>query len=291
MRARNLAKQWSEAAMQTRDAKRREGALEEIRVALDSTDAARVQAGLWSVVQLHELEFDRSGLRPGILRALESDDAATRRGAMVALRIDPRPDEDVPKLLAMADDEDPAVRAALPNLLRLYGNGKLHGASAEAVVKVLEGADRRTRRTVLSGLWGADADERIVEHCLQLAKDPRTQHDAVYFGLSTFNPKSPAVVKELLAVLEGPDSQTASRASWGLQTGVQEPEHAAVADAYLRMLQHRSSARWRNDSLQKLLRYGSAAQVDGLRKFAAGSTVPPELKDTIDRLIARIRNR
>jgi hypothetical protein len=76
------------------------------------------------------------------------------------------------------------------------------------------------RREVLRGLWGARVTDRLADRIVELADDPESHGDAIYFGLSTFKPKNAAVVDKLIETLNDPDWNNWDRALWGLGYGV-----------------------------------------------------------------------
>ena len=287
-----LAQQWTEAALQTRDPAQRTAALASIRDALlRNASPEEVTAALRSLARLRELDYDKASYRELVLPQLRADDAAVRAAALYALfNTAPQP-ADVPQLLAMVRDPSPEVRARLAHAIVLFEQGELGSESAGAVMQLLTDADPQVRRGVLSSLSGASVDERISTYYLDLARDAGQRHDAIYFGLSTFTNKSPAIVAALVEAMNDQDPEIAERAAWGLGHGVPAEADGVVADAFLGRLETRFGSQAIDEALLMLQRHGSARHVPALEAYAARPALAGNLRQRVEALVTILRQR
>lgn len=290
-RMKELYDGWVQDALQTADPGLRAAALNGLEAALRSGDPEQVAAALAAFARLRELDFDKARFRGYVLDALRSEDATVRARALTALGVTGTLPGDLELVLGFVGDDSPEVRSGLTHQLMRLSDRRLEGAAADAVLRLLGDADEDVRRMTLNGLWGARPDERIVERLIALTADRERRHDAIYFGLSTFQQKSSAVVAALVLALTDPDFEVAGRADWGLGYGVDGADHAVVADAYLRLLETRSGAQWRERCLRRLGQYGTAAHVPGLEGYAARPGLDENARFELQRLIAQLRQR
>ena len=126
---------------------------------------------------------------------------------------------------------------------------------------------------------------------IELSSQRETRHDAIYFGLSTLQEKSEAVVDALVDALSDPDSNNSGRALWGLGHGVSAAGRPKAADAFLALFESRGSARTRNECLRSLRTYGSEKHAAALERFAREPGVDEDLKRQITAAVRRIRSR
>ncbi len=290
-RMRKLYDGWVQDALQTADPGLRAAALNSLEAALRSGDPTMVAAALAAFARLRELDFDKARFRGYVLDALRSEDAAVRARALTALGVTGTLPGDLELVLGFVADDSPEVRSGLTHQLMRLSDNRLEGAAADAVLRLLGDADEDVRRMTLNGLWGARPDERIVERLIAMTADRERRHDAIYFGLSTFQQKSSAVVAALVSALTDPNFEVAGRADWGLGYGVDAADRAVVADAYLRLLETRSGAQWRERCLRRLGQYGTAAHVPGLEGYAARPGLDENARFELQRLIAQLRQR
>ena len=243
-------------ALQIEDEARRAGARDRLASVLQSDNVDEVLAALQGLIKLRDQKYDRERFRGLILPHLESGSAWVRRTAVYALYNNGVEDGDLEYALAIAKDPDPTARESASHLIKMYAKGKIHDEPAEAVMSLLQQKDRRHVKEAMRGIWGADCDERIHARLIQIAQDPKQRHDAIYFGLSTMNPKSKPVVDELLkAVLAKKGNE--GRAEWGLGYGVPEALQPQVAETYAKRLTHLTSPYSQRKAVEMLGKYGT----------------------------------
>jgi HEAT repeat protein len=152
-------------------------------------------------------------------------------------------------------------------LLTFFGKHRLEGRSEEIALEALEGYEMRGDNSSIAGLWGNRVGPRLEARVLELASNDNheVRHGAIYFGLSTFADKSPAVVEALIETLTDPDFNNSGRALWGLGHGVPPASHARVVDALVELHNGRSSPNVRADCRRIVGMYGGEA---GLARLA-----------------------
>ena len=151
--------------------------------------------------------------------------------------------------------------------------------------------DARVRNdvTVVAGynwVWGAKKQNpSAIELMLQLSydPDPHVRYNSVYYGLSTIQNKSDAILRRLLEMLfkDGDNSDIAGRISWGLTFGrrsMPEPVPAIVA-GYLNDPNPRVAnlaAQWYQSHLESTL-----PQVDKSDSPQLGTNVVAEIRSRL----------
>jgi len=248
-------------------AERRAAAVEAMRDALSGPDDAKKLSALRVLSQTSDIQFDRAPFRPLILPLVENGRGEMLLAALYALRAtDPQPGD-----LALAQAAyglDPnALAQSISHLLFLYGDGVIEGESERIVLEVLKAPRRETRREALRGLWGAKVTPTLAARLIELADEPETHGDAIYFGLSTLNDKNEAVVDKLIDTLSDPDwINNGQRALWGLGHGVPESLQPKVAAALVEMHNSRVDPRVRQRCAEIVRRYGGAEMDAKLNK-------------------------
>jgi hypothetical protein len=284
---------WAKAILQTENAAARFEALAEVQRALQSGDPALQRAALAALAQASDVNFDKAPFRPLVLPLLDSPAAPVRRAALYALYNTQPLEQDVPKIVQMANDASAQVRSCVGHILFLYKDGDLTGAEGDVVRRLLDDRDPEVAENTLNGLWGARVSRPIEEKILEWSesKDPEKAHDAIYFGLSTLHNKSEAVVRRLIRAMEGDDFENSGRARWGLGYGVPEEHHPLLADAFLRLLENRGDPSIGEECLRALETYASAAQLQELEAYADNPLAPEPLRQRARRIVERIRAR
>ncbi|HUR29207.1 MAG TPA: hypothetical protein VM509_13550 [Planctomycetota bacterium] len=287
------AKPWVADALQIGDVKKREAAIETIRAAIKSTDAAEALAGLFAFNQIHDVDFDKKSFRDVVLPHLADKDSSARLSAMYALNLAGRESGDLERVLAAVDGVQGPERPRLVHVISLFTGGDLSGKGSETVLSLISGDDPRELRQSLSGLWGTKVSPAIEQRLLALAngKDPGLAHDGIYFGLSTLKDKSEPVIDRLIAALADPDSNNSGRALWGLGQGVVPALEPKVADAMLQLFEARGDSQSRSSSLRLLQQYGSERHAKALDEIAAKPAIAAELATQVRETAAAIRAR
>jgi len=291
--ARTLSRAWIRDALQIDDLAKRNAAIESIRNGLQSHDPVANHAGLIALSAIGEVKYDKQPFRALVLPYLKSSDGAVRAAAMYALYNTVHEPADLDRILAMVDDPSAEVQSSITHAIFLFSGGEVTGKAGDAVAKLLAGEDTRRLREALRGIWGAhlspEAEQRVLE--LAHSADPELRHAAIYFGLSTLQPKSEAVVDELVKTLADPVAENAERALWGLGHGVPEPLEPRVADAMLRLLSARSSARIDESTLRLIGMYGTRDHAARLREIVASANATDSQRAAANRALAEIERR
>lgn len=285
------AKPWIDDLMQIQDPAKRDAAVAELRAALRSDDAVRRHAALIAFVQTRESNYERGSFRELVLPLCSSETGAAQVRAFYALASAGKRAGDERLLLEALGEPSAPLRASGTQLLMLYFDQRLEGEAGEAALKLLDGQGESWAREVLPGLWGATASPALQQRLLELAAKPDTHHDAIYFGLSTLQNKSRAVVELLLDACAGSDHEDAWRSMWGLGQGVETSEQPLVAERMLRLYEARNDARTRSKCIELVGRYGTSEQLPALRELAANEMLSDgqraEAQRAIDAIGAR----
>lgn len=249
-------------------AERRAAAVEAMRDALAGADDAKKLSALRVLSQTADIQFDRAPFRPLILPLVETARGEMLVAALYALRAAAPPEPGDLKLVLAAYGRDPTgLETSISHLLFQYGDGVIEGDSERVVLEVLNAPRRETRREGLRGLWGAKVGPALAARLIELADEPATHGDAIYFGLSTLNDKSEPVVEKLIATLSDPDwVNNGQRALWGLGHGVPEALQPKVAAALVEMHNSRVDPRVRDACAKLVRRYGGAEMEAKLNK-------------------------
>jgi hypothetical protein len=149
----------------------------------------------------------------------------------------------------------------------MYSDGKIEGRSEEIILEVLDSPEAGERREGLRGLWGASISDKLAARLVELADDPESHGDAVYFGLSTLKPKNEAVVDKLIETLSDSDwTNNGSRALWGLGYGVPKELQPKVAAAAAELYAARSDPRTREEARKIVRNYAGDKAAEALPK-------------------------
>jgi hypothetical protein len=266
--AAEIAKVWIEdmRAFGEGSATRRDRALQHMRAALGSNDGTAALAALMTLQQSGDVEFDKASFRPIVLPFARQAGGHTLASAFYALNAVGRESEDL-QLVHEAWARDPhALRGCIAHLLHLFGDGTITGRSEEIALAQLADYDHRHRQA-LSGFWGARVGPRLEARLIELARSPdhEVRDDAIYFGLSTLQGKSEAVVDLLIEALADPDwTNKGGRALWGLGQGVPESLQSKVAAALVEFHNARSDPGIRRSCARLVEQYGGPAATSRL---------------------------
>jgi hypothetical protein len=244
-----------------------------------------------ALTQTSQVKYDKTGFRALILPLTRSLTGGAQVQAFYALYNTERKDSDLDLLLKATKDPSKEMKESLSHLIHLFSKGNVTGEAATPVLRLLLEDDRRTVREALRGLWGAKVSPAIEAQVIELAKNPRTRHDAIYFGLSTFQDKSKAVIEVLVDALGDPDGNNSGRALWGLGHGVPLENYRQVADAFRGLLESRTDRSTRSEALRGLSRYGDASDLEALDAIAANEMASDHEKKAAKDAAARIRAR
>jgi RNA polymerase sigma-70 factor (ECF subfamily) len=286
----NAQEDWVAAASQLQDPARRAQALLEIEAALVSGSAERQLAACRALTRLHEVKFDKQPFREPVLALARSSEGALRIAALYALNCTERRPEDLSLALALVEDDSPAARESGLHLLYVYSDGDLTGATGAAALRMLQ-ADESRRG--INGLWGARVSPEISEYLLEMSrsKDRDEAHSAIYFGLSTLEDKSPAVVERLIELASDTDYENAWRARWGLGHGVPPEQGALVAAGMRELFEARSEPALQVELLGLIGRYATSDYLAWLQGIESDTAQPDSVRTAARAAMDAVRER
>jgi hypothetical protein len=227
-----------------------------------------------------------------VLPWTEHPDPALRRQAFYALYNTAREPADLERILAQVDDPRRDMRESIVHLLFLFSDHDLTGRAGDAVLGLLATSDRDELHQRLPGLWGARVSPAIAERLLELSrsKDDDVSHNAIYFGLSTLDNKSEAVVDRLIELLPDP-GENGGRALWGLGHGVPVALQPKVASAMLRLFTARSAPQVQQSALRLVGMYGTSEHEAELARIASNELTPESLRKQAQQAAEQVHNR
>jgi hypothetical protein len=266
---RELTNGWIEhmRAIGPGSAERRAKAIAELRSALEGNDRGRNYAALTALQQVGDVNYDKSVFRPLILPFVKHAKGHTFVSAADALHHAGQEPGDLELIRQAWDRRTPALDGSMAHLLFKFGDGKFEGRSEEIMLELLASPEADVRREGLRGLWGASVSDKLAARIVELADEPESHGDAVYFGLSTLKPKNEAVVDKLIETLGDRDwTNNASRALWGLGYGVPKELQPKVAAAAAELYAARSDPRAREQAREIIRNYAGPAAVEALPK-------------------------
>ncbi len=278
-----LAKPWIEGVLQIEDASLRASSVEEIRKALASEQEEVRFAGLLAFLGAGEGSFDKTSFRDLILPNLNSSHGAVQVKAFYALFNSKREPADLQLVIAAAKADAPGFKDSVSHLLMTYSGGKLEGAAGDVLLELMKTDNPQVLRELMRGLWGAKLSPALEARLIEISKTAQ-RYDAVYFGLSTLQDKSKAVLEELFAAAQDLDHNVWGRALWGLGHGVPEANQSMVADFCIKLFAARGSQRTREEVLGLLERYAGPAQVAALEELAANELLPEDMRTRLQTL-------
>lgn len=288
-----LTKGWTDAVSQIADPARREQALREIAAALASGSSERQLAACRALARLAQVKYDKQPFREPVLAIAQSSSGPLKAAALYALYNTVHRPEDLSLALVLADEPSPAVAGSGVHLLSLFSGGDLTGEAGAAVERIFERLDRRSFRDALSGLWGARVSPGIEARILELSRSSNGEeaHDAIYFGLSTFESKSRVVVERLAEALFDGNPNDSERALWGLGHGVPAEQAGLVAKAMRDLFEARSAPDVQAEALRLVGMYGTAEYAPWLQRIEANAELPDGVRAAATAALAAVRER
>ena len=268
-RARALTKVWVDDARALGDAgkERKAQALDEVRAALEAADAVGNLAALRTLQEIGDVAYDKAPLRPLVLPFAREGRGPILHAALYALANTEKQDADVALVHAGWERDPEALRGSVTYLMFTLSGGNLTGRSEEIALEVIEASIDRGRPS-FSGMWGARVGPALGARLIEFSASPdhELRHDAIYYGLSTFQDKSGPVVEALIEALRHPDQSDARRALWGLTHGVSESQHARAVEAALKLHAARSDPKTRERCAYIVETYGTPTDLGRLER-------------------------
>lgn len=286
-------KEWSEAISQLDDPGRRERALQEVAGALANGGADLQLAACRTLASCSQVEFDKAPFRPLLLPICESATGELHVAALYALYNTKSEPEDRRLALGLVDDPSDAARTSGPHLLMLFFQRDLTGEAGAAALRMFDGSTYDQRRSMLSGIWGGNVSPELAQYVLDLSRSENgnDRYDAMYYSLSTFDPKSEAVVERLIEYLPSASSEDHGRALWGLSWGVQPEQYARVTEAARSLFEARSSAQVQVDCLGLIGSYADGSLIPWLATIAEDGRRPEAVRNAASEALQQVESR
>lgn len=261
------SKELADAILQREDKPLRQKSLERLREMLlpNSSDEEK-RSGLATLRSSLSAKFDRDPLRLLVLPLLKSEDEEIR---MLALRCLPglgATSENLALMIPMADDASAKVRMNVAGALIQVGKGE--EKVVPALMKLLQDEDPNVLEQSIRSMWGQYSSPEFDRLLIELSRDPRYHHNAIYFGLSTQREKSAAVCRRLVEELDDPDWNNSGRAAWGLTYGVTEEAKSVVEEGLLRALPEEINTYTRTQEFRALRQVATETSRSYLRSVA-----------------------
>ncbi|UCD75769.1 MAG: hypothetical protein JSV91_02405 [Phycisphaerales bacterium] len=196
--------------------------------------------------------LDRDQLRPLVLPLLKSEDARIRKLALQCLPALKAASPDLELVVTMAGDVSSEVRTNVGSALIALGQGDYPEHVVPALTELLNDSDPKVVDHTIRSMWGQYSSPEFDELLIQLSRNPRHHHNAIYFCLSTMRSKSIPVCRRLIEELDDPDWNNSGRAAWGLTRGVVEDAKPLVEDGLLKALPEEKHEYTRNQEFRAL---------------------------------------
>jgi hypothetical protein len=247
-------------------AEKQAAVVDQLRAALAGDDEEQQYAALQTLRQIGDVNYDKAEFRGLVFPLVRDSSGSMLVTACYALFNTEHRPNDLLLIQEVWSRRSTALDNAMSHLLFMFGDGKIEGRSADIVLELLDSPHADVRREALRGLWGAQVTDELAARIVELADDPESHHDAIYFALSTFKPKNEMVVGKLIETLTDPDWNNWDRALWGLGYGVPTELHPRVASALADMYVARSDPRTREKCVALIRQYAGDAAVEALPK-------------------------
>jgi len=286
------AKDLAKAIVQRTDTVLREKGLERLRHMLAETASdAEKRQGLATLRSVLTVKFERTPFRLLVLPLLASDDAQTRALALGCLPGLEGTVEDIPLVVAMAQDPSAQVRELVGGVLIQLGKGERPETVIPALMQLLQDEDSNVVEQTIRSMWGQYAAPEFDALLIELSYEQKYHHNAIYFCLSTMRTKSPAVCRRLVEVLAEPDWNNSGRAAWGLTYGVTEEAKALVEAGLLKALPEETNDGTRKNELRALARVATEKSRPYLTSVAESEMETEEVKKTARQILAALEEK
>lgn len=236
------AKQLTIDIRQRDSAERRAKAIADLRAMLKA-DAGSQAAALAALSRAADIRFDRDGLEPKVAALLTSPSSDVRRAALSALpTLNPGPDR-IEEIAGLANDPDPAVRAAvMPSITWIRRSARIDAPVHEPALSLLADREKNVVVETARSLWGVPLSAEVERKVIELSRfedrevpgHKSVQYWMTYLVLSTRPHVSKPVAERLAEIIRHPelDHNWTGRAVWGLAHNC-SPEAADVVSKAL----------------------------------------------------------
>lgn len=284
---------WIAALSQLDDEAARAQALREIETALSSGSPSQQLSACGALSGSGQVQFDKAPFRPLLLPLAASASGELRVAALYALHSTVRTPEDRALALALADDPTLSTHASAPYIVMLFCENDLTGAAGAAVLRMLAAAGPEGRRSMINGIWGARVSPELEAYVLELSRSPDRdeQYETMYFALSTFVPKSEAVVRRLIEFLPSTDPNVYDRALWGISYGIEPAQGPLVLQAARELFEARSDVNIQVSCLGLIGQHAGPELEPWLAGLAADTRRPAAVREAAGEALAALRSR
>ena len=279
----------AKAILQREDKSLRDKALDEIgrMLAPASPDQSQRRA-LVTLRRALSAKFERGPLRSLVVPLLQSQDPQVRALAVEVLPGLEAAAEDLPKIAALAADPSPSVRGSVGSALILIGKGQHKEQVLPALLKLLRDEKPEVIEQTIRSMWGQYSSPEFDALLIELSRNPRFHHNAIYFSLSTMRPKSVAVCRRLVEELSDPDWNNSGRAAWGLTYGVVDEARTLVEEGLLKAIPEETNAYTRGQEFRALRQVASGRSREYLKKVADSPQETEQLKQLAREILADV---
>lgn len=279
----------SKAILQRDDPSLRQKTLAQVgrMLASESANEAKLRA-LTTLYRSLPARFDRGPFRSLVLPLLESQDARIRQLTLLVLPGLEARAEDLPRIAALAGDPSPRARGSVGRALILIGKGQHKEQVLPAVMKLLGDEKPEVIEETIRSMWGQYSSPQFDALLIELSRNPRFHHNAIYFGLSTMRPKSVAVCRRLVEELNDPDWNNSGRAAWGLTYGVPAEARAVVEEGLLKALPEETNNYTRSQEFRALRGVVSEKSRAYLKKVADSEMETEQTRQLARELLAQL---
>jgi hypothetical protein len=246
---------------------------------------------LIALTRIREVEFDKASFRDPVLRWLDAKEDRVRYSALYALLTAGKQPGDLDRAIAVGRGMQGNLRQMMVSVLASFSDMNLTGAAGDEVLKIIATDDRGQLRQALAGLANTKVSPAIEARLLELSndkEDPGIAHDAIYFGLSTMQDKSEAVVDRLIAALSE-DRENAWRALWGLGQGISPALEPKVAAAAMKLYAARSDRQTRTNAMTLIERFGTETEAEALDAIALKPGITDDERKQLTETARKIR--
>lgn len=282
----------AQAILQRDDAPLRSQALDKLQQMLAAdTPATEKTRALATLAKALTAKFDRTPFRDLVVPLLESDDASVRWLAVRCLPALEPEAGDLDRVARLADDPAPRVRAAVGGALIGIGKGERGEVVIPALMKLLRDPESEVVEQTIRSQWGQYSSPEYDALAIELSREPRYHHNAIYFILSTMRDKSLPVCRRLVEELDDPDWNNSYRAAWGLTYGVPAEAKTLVEEGLLRALPEETNPQTRKQEFRALADVASEKSREYLTSVVESSAETEEFKEMAREILAGLGNR
>lgn len=278
-----------EAIAQRDDAELRSQTLEKLGEMIAGGGPPAAEA-LKTLARVADVPFDRTPFLPLVRQSLESPNAQARARALGVIGMMGGDASDIPAVVALAFDEEPAVRSAVARALFALDPKGEHQAITPTLDLLLHDPKADVIKSTLQSFWGHPLDAAIEKRVIELSRERQHFDTAVYYALSTRPMVSRPVAERLVEVLEDVhvDHNNRGRAAWGLAHPPEEAAKDVVRAAAIRALAQSTDRYIRQNAIQALALTGGDDAIVALQAIVADDAENMSVRDDARNALRRL---